>query len=279
MPSQRGANGLPEADKTQPFFQGAKGSLASRANIVTALILRDMRTRFGRSHLGYLIAIGWPFVHLSVLVGIMAFVNRLAPIGGDPAVYVSTGVLPYILCLYPARMMGIALDLNRSLFLFPVLSTFDIIIARAVVEFMTAFVVVILVFIVGASIGVDLMPLDNFVLASGVVTTILLSLAMGLVNVVMASLFGMWHIVFVLLMVIMYMGAGVFVPPSFLPPDLQYYMWFNPLFHSVEWIRSAYYEGYGDENLSKSYLIWTTLICFLLGLMGERFLRGKLLSG
>ncbi len=253
--------------------------IQARTNVVLALVLRDMRTRFGRSHLGYLIAIAWPFSHLVTLISIMAFVNRLAPIGGDPAVFVSTGVLPYILCLYPARMMGLALETNRSLFLFPIIKPFDIILSRAIIEFMTAFIVVILLFVAAASIGVDITPIDNSTLAAGLLATIYFSISMGVINVVMVSLFKMWHITFIIIMIVMYMSAGVFIVPSAISSEVREIMWFNPLFHCVEWIRSAYYEGYGDDLLSRSYVMWTATGCLLMGLLGERFLRGKLLTG
>ncbi|MGF6258904.1 ABC transporter permease [Ensifer sp. ZNC0028] len=253
-------------------------SIQSRMNVIGALILRDMRTRFGRSHIGYLLAIAWPFVHLTVLVTIMAFVNKVAPIGGDPAVFVSTGVLPYIVCLYPARMMGMALDVNRPLFLFPVVRPFDVIVSRAVIEFLTAFVVVILAYAALTLISVDVTPIDKVTLASGLLATIYLSLSFGFLNVVLASIFRMWNITFVMIMIILYMTAGVFAVPSALTADARELMWFNPLFHCVEWLRSAYYEGYGDDALSRTYLLSVATVSFFLGLLGERFLRGKLLA-
>lgn len=251
----------------------------SRSGIVYALILRDMRTRFGHSHLSFLIAIGWPFVHLLVLISIMAFVHKLAPIGGDPFVFVASGVLAYILCFYPARTMGMALESNRSLFLFPVVRPFDVIIARAVIEFITSFIVVILLFVTAALIGVDLVPVDNFLFASGVLAIIYFSLSLGIVNVVISSVFRMWNLVFALTMLGLYTTSGVFFVPAIMPPALREVIWYNPLFHAIEWIRSAYYEGYGDGMLSKTYFIAMGTVFLLVGLLGERFLRGKLLTG
>ncbi|WP_336171244.1 ABC transporter permease [Ensifer sp. MJa1] len=242
-------------------------------------MLRDMRTRFGRTHLSYLVAIAWPFTHLIVLVAIMAFVRKLAPMGGDPVVFVASGVLAYILCFYPARMMGMALEMNRSLFLFPVVRPIDVIVARGIIEFITSFIVVILLFLTAGLLGVDLFPLDTFVFSSGIVAIIYFSLSLGLFNVVMASLFRMWNLVFAFSMLGMYITSGVFILPSSMPAHIREIMWYNPLLHSIEWIRSAYYEGYGDDMLSKSYFIGMGTVFLLLGLLGERFLRGKLLTG
>lgn len=253
--------------------------LRERAQVIYALMLRDMRTRFGRSHLGYLIAVGWPFVHLLVLVGIMAFMNRVAPLGGDPVVFVASGALAYILCLYPARMMGMALDMNRSLFLFPVVRVFDVIIARAVIEFITSFIVVILVFVASSIAGIDIFPANGFIFTSGVLATVYFSISLGFVNVVLASLFRMWNLVFMFCMIMLYATSGIFVLPSNLPPSMRSVMAYNPLLHGIEWMRSAYYEGYGDEMLSKTYFISMATVFLLFGLLGERFWRGKLLTG
>lgn len=253
-------------------------ALTVRFNVISALILRDMRTRFGRSYLGYLIAVGWPFSHLVVLVGAMAYVRRLAPMGGDPAIWAITGVLPYILCLYPARIMGYAIEHNRALFFFPVVKASDVIISRAIVEFMTATIVVVLAFVVAAIIGIDVIPIDSFVLASGVLMTIYLSLSIGILNNIMASIFRMWHLVFILCIIVMYLSSGTIIAVDTLSAELRDAIWYNPLFHCVEWIRSSYYEGYGDGVVSKHYVFWVATANLLISLSGERFLRGKILQ-
>ena len=249
-----------------------------RVNVILALILRDIRTRFGRSYLGYLLVIGWPLTHLGVIVGFVTFANRVIPLGDDPSVFVGTGVLPYILCLYPAKMIGYAFDNGRSLFLFPVVKVFDIIIARTIVETITAFIVVIVFATTMYILDVDIFPNNIYTLSSFVISIIFFSISMGIINAILASLFKMWHVVFVVIMAILYVSSGVFILPSSLPQNIRDILWFNPLLHFVEWIRSAYYEGYGDDMLSKSYVLWMATVFIMIGLAGERFARGKLLT-
>ncbi|WP_440658033.1 ABC transporter permease [Ensifer adhaerens] len=252
--------------------------IEQRGRVIFAIMMRDMRTRFGRSHVGYMIAIAWPLVHLSVLVSMMLYANRVLPFGTDPAVFVVSGVLPYILCLYPARMMGYSVEANRALFLFPVVNVFDVIVARAVIEFLTAFVVAIIFCGALLSFGVDILPVNYSAWAGGVLATVYLSISMGVLNTVISSIFKMWHVAFVLLMFLMYATAGVFVLPSSFSPGVRAFMWYNPLLHCVEWVRSSYYDGYGGEMLSKEFVFWVATSCLMLGLLGERFLRGKLLG-
>jgi capsular polysaccharide transport system permease protein len=175
-------------------------------------------------------------------------------------------------------MMGQALELNRPLLLFPVVKVLDIILSRAVVEFMTASIVVVAAFITAVGLGIDIMPIDYVTLISGVMATIFFALALGLLNNVMLSLSRMWMLVFIFVLLIMYFTSGVLFMPSSLPQEVRAILWYNPLFQSVEWLRSAYYEGYGDELLSKSYFVSVSTILLFIGLLGERFLRGKLLT-
>lgn len=254
-------------------------SLSSRFNIVLAVILRDIRTRFGRSYLGYLIAIGWPLTHIVGLVVLMGALRNSAPvIGTDNAVFIATGVVPYVLCLYPARLMGYSIENNRALFVFPIVRALDIILSRAIIEFLTAFTVVTLFFL-GATIGgIDLVPIDVVGGATAVLGTVYFAISVGILNTIICSIIRFWHIVFIVLMMIAYLTAGIFVIPSTLSEGARQIVWYNPLLHCVEWLRSAYYEGYGDNMLSRSYLMWFATTCLALGLLGERFVRGKLLS-
>lgn len=250
----------------------------ARANVISALLIRDMRTRFGRSHLGYLIAIAWPLTHLTVIVIMVSVANRVMPMGTDPSVFVATGVMPYILCLYPARMMCFAIDANRSLFLFPVVKPLDMMIARACIEFLTAFTVVIIFCTALLALGVEIIPQNVSTWASALFGTVYFSICLGIFNTVCYSLTKAWNVVFIAIILVMYSTSGTFVLPSTFSPDVREIMWFNPLLHCVEWLRSAYYEGYGDDMLSKSYVLWVATGFLFFGLLGERFARGKLLS-
>jgi capsular polysaccharide transport system permease protein len=175
-------------------------------------------------------------------------------------------------------MMGYAIEMNKPLFLFPVVHALDIIISRAIIEFLTAFVVIALFWFLAVLAGVDLTPVNLETGAAAVLATVYFAISAGILNTIISSLMKFWHVIFILIMLLMYLTAGVFVLPTSLPENVRDIMWFNPLFQCVEWLRSAYYEGYGDTMLSRSYLLWIATSALFLGLLGERFIRGKLLA-
>jgi capsular polysaccharide transport system permease protein len=138
--------------------------------------------------------------------------------------------------------------------------------------------VVLLVFSIALVAGFDLVPMDSHILVSGIMATVFLSLSMGFFNNIALSISKAWNIIFVTLLISMYISSGVVIPVAVLPEEIQYIISFNPLFHSVEWLRSAYFEDSSYYMLSKTYLLGVGLAFMLLGLMGERFLRGKMLA-
>ena len=121
--------------------------LVAFRRILLASMLRDMRTRFGRSYISFVISIAQPLFHLGIMFGIYVLTHRLAPIGDDPAIFAFTGLTPYILCLYPARFTAMAILQNKPLLQFSVISPIHLIVSRAILECLSA-VVVFIIFLV-----------------------------------------------------------------------------------------------------------------------------------
>jgi capsular polysaccharide transport system permease protein len=238
-----------------------------------------MRTRFGRTFFGYVFMVALPLSHLLFLMIMFLFVRaQLALMGTDAAVFWATGLLPYILCLYPSRMIMVCLAQNRPLMYFPIVKSFDIILARGLLEVCTAFWVTLIFGSILLLFRVDILPIHTFEALSAVLGTVFLGFSLGWIAAVMYKLTHTWVIVNVLLLLAMYLTAGIFFLPASLPLAAQNVIWFNPLLHAVEWLRSAYYEGYGDGLLSRQYLFLSSTVLLFIGVLLERLARGKLLQ-
>ena len=53
---------------------------------------------------------------------------------------------------------------------------------------------------------------------------------------------------------------------------------YNPVLQIVEWMRAAYYEGYGGLVLDRPYVIGYACVTIFFGLLLERAMRGHLLA-
>jgi capsular polysaccharide transport system permease protein len=254
-----------------------EGPFKIQMRVIRALILRDMRTRFGRSFFGWVIMVLWPLTHLAFLLAAYLLAHRIAPFGTDVTVFAGTGILPYILCFYPARMIMLCLVQNQPLLLFPIVSPIDIVVARTILEIVNAFWVICVFCLALYIAGIPFLPHDYITAILAVLATIYLGFSIGFFSAVMFKIVRLWIVVQVGALILAYILSGAFVPVSFAPTWAQDLLWFNPLLHCVEWLRSAYYDSFGESLLSRTYLIGYSTVTLASALVLERGLRGLLL--
>jgi capsular polysaccharide transport system permease protein len=251
--------------------------IASQMRVIYALILRDMRTRFGRSFLGYVIAIAFPLTHLLVLTASHVAIKQIAPVGTDHALFIATGILPYILCFYPARMIMLCIVQNHPLLAFPIVKPLDVMLARATLEVVLAFTVTIIYLLILLMGDVEIIPLDSVEATTAILSTIFLGVAIGMLSALLYKLARGWLAIQIGIMILLFASCGAFFVPTALSEEIRNILWYNPLLHSVEWLRLAYYEGYGEEMLSRQYLISVAVVLFFISLLGEKAIRGRIM--
>jgi capsular polysaccharide transport system permease protein len=256
----------------------SENPLFIQARVVGALVLRDLRTRFGRTFIGSTIVVLWPLSHLGILMTAYLITRRVIPLGTDATVFVGTGVLPYILFLYPGRMIMLSVLQNKTLLGLPVVKSPDIILARSIVEVVAAFWVTAIFFLILYLCGVEVIThrIEDAILA--ILATVYLGFSNGWVGAVMYGIVRAWLAAQIGILIGLYLTSGVFFIPTNLPERLRDIIWYNPLLHAVEWLRSAYFDGYGYGMLSRSYLFFAASFILFVGLLLERALRGRLLE-
>jgi len=244
--------------------------------IIRAIILQDMRTRFGRSYFSYIISILWPLSHLTIILVAYGFMNKLAPVGGDPVVFAATGVLPYIMCMYPARQIAASVMQNRQMLNMTIIRPVHLLFARAILEVITASLVCIIFVTILYVFDYDIMPVNPSTAAMALFATVYFGVGYGFFGLIIMALFGPYAmIVIVLSMVGLYIASGVYLPPFLMSETVLQYQYYNPIFNCSAWMRSAYYLSYDDVNINKSLIFWAGTVLLMLGLLGERYLRGK----
>jgi capsular polysaccharide transport system permease protein len=257
----------------------AVASLKETARIICVLMLRDVRTRFGGLRGNYIVAIAWPLCHLFVLVAAFTFVNRMLPFGTDSIIYIASGALPYILCVYPARLTGMAIMQNKTILNLPIVCPIHLILARAFLEALSSCTVCILFGLILWLLGEDISPERTTVALCALYAAIFFGIAMGVTMSVSTAIFNMpGYITFIGIMVVMYMTAGVAVPMNHINETVDYIRSFNPIYHLVQWMRSAFYEDtHAMIPLDRFYVVFLAAGLLSFGLLGERLFRGRIL--
>jgi len=241
-------------------------------------MLRDIRTRFFGNGLGFLVTIAWPLSHILILLIIFQATGRTTPYGDSLVLFFSTGLIPFMTFSYMSRFIMMSLVLNKPLLAFPIVKITDVLFARALLEILGSCSMTILLCLILAIIGVDFTPRDITQAAFALAASILLGLGMGIINAIIALAFFQWITGYALIIIVFYISSGVMFVPDNLPEVARYALSFNPVVHAIEWMRSAYYDGYGSLVLDKEYLLLWGFGTIFGGLLLERLIRTKLLQ-
>ncbi|MEM8837425.1 MAG: ABC transporter permease [Pseudomonadota bacterium] len=241
-----------------------------------ALILRETRVTFGTAQLGYLWAIANPIFGTAILTLVFSFVSRVPPIGSSFVLFFATGVLPYELYRKLTNSLMSVFDANRGLLAYPLVKEPDVVIARFLLIFATYLLVFFVFF--GMLILMDFAPLpDNpGSLLAATFATAMLGLGIGSTNAVIKGLWKTWPQIEGIISRPMFFISGVFFIPTLFPPHIQYLLSWNPVMHSIEWFREAYFISYESQLLDRRYLFMVTLSFLMIGFGGERLYRKKM---
>lgn len=254
-------------------------ALRQKRNVMKAVILRDMRTRYFNHGLGFLIVALWPLAHMVVLLAIYSFSGRPAPFGDSTQVFFATGLIPSLAFMYVSRFMSLSLILNRPMMAFPSVTVVDIMFARAILEIMAAFLTLVFLLAILFALGENPIPYDVEQAVYAYLATLLLAVGVGTLAGVIVMFFHFFVTIYALAMILIYILSGVLFVASTFPAPIAYALSWNPVLQCVEWMRTAYYPTYSDKLLDKTYVIGYGLTALFLGLLLERVLRWKMLEG
>jgi capsular polysaccharide transport system permease protein len=263
-----------------PRRQGFRQALAEQRNIMGAVILRDLRTRFFNHGLGFLIVPAFPFVHLFALLFIYQVLARgTYAYGDDPSIFLGTGLIPTLIFMYMSRFMGLALLMNRPMLAFPIIRMLDVVLARAILEAIAAIWMVAAVFAVFFAVGSDPLPVYPVQAFLAFCVTLLLSVGIGLVVSLITLAFEAFATIWALVLIVLYISSGSLFVVSSLPEPFVSILSWSPMVQCTEWMRSAYYPGYPDQVLDKAYVVSLAFGSLVVGLVCERVLRHRFLMG
>lgn len=259
--------------RTPRSERGWESAFRQQVYVFHALILHDIKSRYFGSGIGYVITILWPTIHMAIVMTAFIVGGREAPYGTSRLLYVATAVLPYICWNYITRFTMMGVTQNKSFLQYPIIRPLDVMFARIALEIISSFIITVLLLSALLLCQVDIVPHHLDQAALGLLSAILLGIGFGIFNGVICMIFPLWQLPYILVAVGCWITAGVAVNPELLPPAIGDIVAWNPLLHSIEWVRAAYYDDFPTRLLSKSYILSVAFGSFALGLVMERVLR------
>lgn len=254
-----------------------RSAIVAFSNVIYAIMMREVRTRFGTSNLGYSRALLEPTVFIIGFVIIWMLLGRASPIAVPVELFFLCSLFPYSAFVRTWEYTSSAIRANTGLMMFPVVRPLDFFIARMLLEGASQlFVFLILATIVQGLFGQPRhLPDDLLGVLGAAVAAILLGANFGLIIGCLSMEFPSLEVPMQLVRRAMFFGSGVFFTADSLPVTLQKYLYWNPVLHATEWFRSAYFSE-ANSNFLDLYYMWGCVGgMLLLGLMLERRLYRK----
>lgn len=228
-------------------------------------MLRELKTRFGSYRLSYFWALFEPISHILILALIFGYVLGRTMPGIDYPLFLTTGIMPWLLFSNMiTRGMG-AVDANRALFNYRQLKPFDTLVARMILEAVIILVAYAVLLIIAWWIGFEFTihePL-RFILSLFLLFLVAFGLVMPLcfLNTVSPEA----GKVVPLILRPLYFVSGIFFSLSMIPKQYHAYLVWNPVLDAVELSRSAIFPGYDYNEDSIWYLTTISIVLIAIG--------------
>lgn len=257
-----------------PRLSLSRGFFIQR-RVIHAIILREVRTRFGRHQLGYLWAFAETLFWVLTFAGIHYAMGGSPPAGMDILGFLATGIITFIMFRSTVTHCQASVIGNRPLLFYPQVRPLDIALARGLLEAATLFAV--FVGLMGANsllIG-ELSIAAPLSVVAGLAAAWLLGFGLGMCFMALSIFFPVTDQLVPILLRPMFFVSGLFFTANDLPTELRHYLLYNPLLHAVEWVRDGWFVGYKAHYIDLPYLFGWILVLGYTGVLLERFARRR----
>lgn len=248
-----------------PRHRGQRRFPALRS--ITALMLREMASRYARTPGGYVWAILEPLAAIIFLSVGFSLVIRAPALGSSFVLFYATGYMPFDLYNNIAAKVAQAVDFSRPLLRFPAVSWIDAIFARFLLNTLTSILVSVLLFTGILSLIDSRTILDLPPILQATAGTVILGLGMGTLNCALIGLFPAWGMIWSIINRPLFLASGIFFLYDEMPPLAQDILWYNPLIHVIGQARTGFFPTYAPNYISMTYVFAVGLILLAFGLL------------
>ncbi len=207
-----------------------------------ALFMREAMARITGDRLGWAWVFLEPIAHLLIFVGLRYLMGSVKYINGAEFMpWFIVGMVTFLLFSVVMNRSINAITSNRALFAYRQVHPVDTILIRAVLEGLLKTLVFGLVILGAMIFGISIVPADAIFAVFIWFVMWCFGFGIGLVlSVPVTSTQEFGKFVNILSMPL-YMLSGVMFPIQFLPREVRDFILYNPLFHAVELMRSAFF--------------------------------------
>jgi len=241
--------------------------LSRHAQVVRALMLRELITRYGREGLGFLWVVGEPLIFCFGVIALWAVAKPEYEHGVRVGPLAMTGYMALLLLRHQIGYSLNALSANGGLLYHRQVKPLHLYAARNMLEFLGASAAFLIVYLCLAAIGEVGPPADWLLLYGGWFLLALQGLGLALILSALALRFAVLERVVPLLTYLIIPISGVFFMVSWLPPRFRDDYLLIPLPHPVEMIRAGVFGPFVETHYDPVYALAWGVAFLALGLV------------
>lgn len=234
---------------------------------ITALMLREMSTRYGRSPGGYIWAVVEPMGAILLLSYGFSLLVRAPSLGNNFILFYASGYLTFNMYQQLSVTVARSIQFSKPLLSYPAVTWSDAVLARFILNSLTSMMVsILLLFIIFSTLEtrttVDIGPVLFSLLMA-----MLLGLGVGVLNCAMAGLYPTWDLIWSIVTRPLFLASAIFYIYEDMPRVVQNVLWYNPLIHVSGIARSGIYPTYVPEYISVPFVLTSGLTTAFIGLL------------
>ena len=245
----------------------AAHGLRATPRTVTALILREMTTTYGRSPGGYIWAVLEPALGIALLTAIFSLGFRTPALGVNFPLFYATGMLPFLMFNGLAGKLAASLQFSKALLEYPRVTFVDALFARFILNTMTQLLVAYIIF-TAILVMFDTRTVLHFPsIFMGFLMAMALGFGVGTLNCYLITRFPIWQQGWSIATRPLFLISCIFYVFDTIPQPYRDYLWYNPLVHVVGMMRRGFYPFYEANYVSLPYVFGLSLLLSAAGLL------------
>jgi capsular polysaccharide transport system permease protein len=249
-------------------------ALRSQGRVIFALMLREARTRYGRTKLGYLWAFIQPCVHIAFFWSLMTFFGgRANPLDDNNAMFLATGMLTFLGFRNVMKRTQGGYGSNEALLSFPIVKVVDVFLGRALLELVTWVTVTMVIIGLLIAVGAGYYPHDALAMVAAILALFCIAFGTGMTIGILAEFFPALGNLLAVPNRLLYFVSGIFFLPDAMPPSVREILAWNPVLHGITLFREGYYWMYDSNILDIDYLFGWAIGSVLVAFTVERAFR------
>jgi capsular polysaccharide transport system permease protein len=247
-----------------------------QVRVISALMVRELTTRFGRENIGFLWVMAEPLL-FAVLVGLLwRMMKGPTDYGVDIVPFVASGYIPLVLFRSAVSRGVKSFTANGSLMYHRQIKVLDLLLVRFLIELIGHMMAYLFIASVLGVLGFFPLPHDVGFLVLGWLYYALFTLSVMLVVAALSELSEAIEKIVPVVTYLMIPFSGAFYIVSALSPAAASVALYSPAVHGMEMMRYGIFGPSIDPHFDYIYPVGFCLPCMALGLVLCRMVRKRL---